>query len=160
MRQLILFRHAKAVPQDEADDDFDRALTAEGREAAPRVAAALVKAGAAPEVALVSDSKRTQETWELAKPAFPATQERFLHRLYHGAAETLMHEAERAKAASVMLVGHNPGLHDLASRLAYRNDELDMRLRAKFPPGAAAIFARKDDMSSWRLQVFVTPKDV
>jgi phosphohistidine phosphatase len=159
MRQLILLRHAKAVPADEADDDFGRALAAEGREAAPRVAAALAKAGAAPEVVLVSDSKRTRETWELAKPSFPDTQAKFLKALYLCPAERLMHEAERAGAQSVMVVGHNPGLHDLASRLAYRNDEMDIRLRAKLPPGAGAIFARKDEKSSWKLQAFVTPKD-
>lgn len=159
MRQLILLRHAKAVPQDEAEDDHERALAAEGREAAPRVAAALARAGAAPEIALVSDARRTRETWELTKPCFPGTKEKFLKALYLCPAETLMHEAEKAKAWSVLLVGHNPGLHDLASRLAYRNDEMDIRLRAKFPPGAGAIFGRKDDMSSWRLQAFVTPKD-
>ena len=159
MRQLILLRHAKAVPADEADDDFERALAAEGREAAPRVAGALLKAGAAPDLALVSDSKRTRETWELAKSSFPKAQVRFLEALYNGPAETLMYEAERAGAQSVMLIGHNPGVHDLASRLAYRNEDADIRLRAKFPPGAGAIFARKDENSTWKLQAFVTPKD-
>jgi phosphohistidine phosphatase len=159
MRQLILLRHAKAVPQDEAEEDFDRALAAEGREAAPRVAAALARAGAAPDIVLVSDAARTRETWELVKRSFPSATKRFLKSLYLCPAETLMTEAERTKADSVMLVGHNPGLHDLASRLAYRNDEMDIRLRAKFPPGAGAIFGRKDEMSSWRLQGFVTPKD-
>lgn len=158
MRQLILLRHAKAVPHGEVDD-FERALAAEGREAAPNVAAALAKAGAAPDMALVSDAKRTRETWELTKPVFGAVKEKLLHRLYNAAAETLMQEAERAKAQSVIVVAHNPGLHDLASRLAYRNDEMDIRVRAKFPPGAGAIFARKDETSSWRLQAFVTPKD-
>lgn len=158
MRQLILLRHAKAVAA--ADDDFERALAAEGREAAPRVAAALAAAGAAPEIALVSDAKRTRETWELAKASFGKAEEKFLHSLYHAPAETLMQEAERAGAEAVVLVGHNPGLHDLASRLAHRNDPLDIKLRSKFPPGGGAIFARKDKNSSWKLQAFVTPKDL
>jgi phosphohistidine phosphatase len=160
MRQLILLRHAKAVPADEADDDFERALATEGREAAPRVAEALAKAGAKPDAVLVSDSKRTRETWELAKLSFPNAPAKFLKALYLCPAERLMHEAERAGAQSVMLVGHNPGLHDLASRLAYRNDDMNIRLRAKFPPGSGAIFGRKDETSTWKLQAFVTPKDV
>jgi phosphohistidine phosphatase len=160
MRQLVLFRHAKAVAAEDGKDDFERALAPEGREAAPRVAAALAKAGAAPEIVLVSDSKRTRETWELAKPSFGTAEVKFLRSLYNAPAETLMQAAERAGGKAVMLVGHNPGLHDIASRLAHRNTELDIRLRSKFPPGAGAIFTRKDKTSSWKLQDFVTPKDL
>jgi len=160
MRQLVLLRHAKAVTAEDGEDDFERALAPEGREAAPRVAAALAKAGAAPEVVLVSDSKRTRETWELAKAAFPAAEVKFLMSLFHAPAETLMQEAERSGGKAVMLVGHNPGLHDLASRLAHRNNALDVKLRSKFPTAAGAIFTRKDKTSSWKLQDFVTPKDL
>jgi phosphohistidine phosphatase len=158
MLQLILLRHAKAAPADEADDDHARALAPEGREAAPRMAAALAAAGAAPDVALVSDAKRTRETWELAAPSFTTAKVRFLRSLYLCPAETIMLEAEKAGATSVILVGHNPGMHELASRLAYRNTELDQKLRAKFPPAAGAIFERKDAKSSWRLHAYFTPK--
>jgi phosphohistidine phosphatase len=157
MLQLILLRHARATPANEADDDHARALAAEGREAAPRMAAALAAAGAAPEVALVSDAKRTRETWELAAPSFPKTKAKFFKSLYLCPAETLMLEAEKAGARSIILVGHNPGMHELATRLAYRNTELDSKLRAKFPPAAGAIFERKDEKSSWKLTAFVTP---
>ncbi len=157
MLQLILLRHAKAAPASEDADDFERALAAEGREAAPRMAEALAKAGAAPDVALVSDAKRTLETWQLAAAVFPNTAARFLKSLYLCPAETLMHEAENARVNSVILVGHNPGMHELASRLAYRNLELDVKLRSRFPPAAGAIFERKDERSSWKLQAFVTP---
>jgi phosphohistidine phosphatase SixA len=70
-----------------------------------------------------------------------------------------MHEAERAGFDRVMLVGHNPGMHDLASRLAHRNNALETKLRNKFPTSAAAVFARKNEDASWKLQAFVTPKD-
>jgi phosphohistidine phosphatase len=159
MKQLILFRHAKAVPADEADDDFGRPLADRGREDAPRVAASLVDAGAAPEVVLVSDSRRTRETWELARPSFPKADVRFLRSLYHCTAETLMGEAARAGVDRIMLIGHNPGLHELASRLAHRNNARESRLRNKFPTAAAAVFSRKGEDASWKLQAFVTPKD-
>jgi phosphohistidine phosphatase len=106
----------------------------------------------------VSDARRTRETWELVQPSFPNAQAKFLRSLYHGSAGTLLVEAESTGAESVMLVGHNPGMHELASRLAYRNTPMDAKLRAKFPTAAGAIFARKDDASSWKLQSFVTPK--
>ena len=158
MLQLILLRHAKATPADETNDDHARALADEGREAAPRMGAALAAAGARPEIALVSDAKRTRETWELASQSFPGVPAKYLKSLYLCPAETLMHEAEKAGANSVILVGHNPGLHELASRLAYRNTEMDARVRARFSPASGAIFERKVEKSSWRLQAFVTPK--
>lgn len=160
MKQLILLRHAKAVPGDEVDDDFDRQLAEEGREAAPRVAKALVEAGAAPDIVLVSDSRRTRETWELARPSFPKADVRFLKSLYLCPAETLMAEAQRAGLERIMLVGHNPGMHELASRLAHRANALETKLRAKFPTAAGAIFTRKNEDASWKLQAFVTPKDM
>jgi phosphohistidine phosphatase len=158
MLQLVLLRHAKAVAA--AEDDFDRALAQRGREDAPQVAAALATEGAAPDMALVSDSKRTRETWELIAASFPKTKVKFLHSLYHCTAETLMEAAERTGTDHVMLVGHNPGIHELASRLAHRNNDLETRLRAKFPTAAGAIFTRKDKGSAWKLQAYVTPKTV
>ena len=65
MRQLILLRHAKAAVDSDTGEDFDRPLAARGREDAPVVAQALVDAGADPQVVLVSDAKRTRETWAL-----------------------------------------------------------------------------------------------
>jgi phosphohistidine phosphatase len=160
MRQLILLRHAKAVAADEADDDFERGLASRGREDAPVVAAALAAEGATPEIVLVSDAKRTRETWELASASFPKAKVKFLRSLYLCAAETLMAEAEKTGADSVMIVAHNPGLHELASRFAHRSNPLEVKLRAKFPTAAGAIFTRKDADSSWKLQAYVTPKTI
>ena len=160
MRQLILLRHAKAVPAGDQGDDFARALAETGRADAPLVARALADAGAAPKIVLVSDARRTRETWDLVQPAFAKAEVHFLRSLYLCAAETLMAEAERTGADNVMLVAHNPGLHELASRLAQRPSELDLRLRAKFPTTAAAIFARKGEDAAWKLGTYVTPKDL
>ncbi len=124
------------------------------------MAAALAAEGAAPEIVLVSDAKRTRETWQLAKPSFPKAKEVFLRSLYLCSAETLMAEAEKAGPENIMLVGHNPGMHELATRLAYRNTPMDARLRAKFPTTAGAIFTREHEASSWKLQSFLTPKTV
>jgi phosphohistidine phosphatase len=160
MRQLILLRHAKAAVDSDTGEDFDRPLAARGREDAPVVAKALADAGADPQVALVSDARRTRETWELAKAAFPKAEVRVLGQLYHCTAETLLREAELAGVERVMLVGHNPGMHELATRMAHRNTALEIRLRAKYPTAAGAVFTRKDAGSSWKLQAFVTPKTV
>jgi phosphohistidine phosphatase len=160
MRQLVLLRHAKAAIDSETGEDFDRPLAVRGQEDAPVVAQALVEAGADPQVVLVSEAKRTRETWALVSPAFPKAEVRFLKSLYLCPSETVAAEAEKAGAERVMVVAHNPGLHELASRLAHRNNALETKLRAKFPTCAGAVFARKDADSSWKLQAFVTPKTI
>lgn len=158
MRQLILLRHAKTLPAANGQDDFDRMLADAGREAAPRMAAALVDAGAAPDIVLVSTARRARETWELAAPAFPKADTRFVDGLYLCPADVILREAEASGASRVMVVGHNPGMHELASRLAHRNTILDQRVRAKFPTAAAAVFERRDEASSWKLMAYLTPK--
>ena len=158
MRQLVLLRHAKAAVDSDTGEDFDRPLAARGREDAPVVGKALADEGADPQVVLVSDARRTRETWGLVAAAFPNAEVRFLKSLYLCPAELLVTEAENAGADRVMIVAHNPGLHELAARWAHRNNELETRVRAKFPTCAGAVFARKDKDSSWKLQAYVTPK--
>ena len=156
--QLTLFRHAKTHPAEGDQDDFDRALMPVGRRDAPRIAEGIAAAGASPVLALVSDARRTRETWELIQPAFGRVEARFLPAYYLAPAETLLGEAERADAASVIIVAHNPGLHDLASRLAPRRNALESRLRAKLPTSGAALFERATLDASWKLAAFLTPK--
>jgi phosphohistidine phosphatase len=159
MRQLILLRHAKAVPGSDTGEDFDRALAQRGRDDAPVVARALAEAGATPQIVLVSAALRTRQTWELVAPSFPAATARIVERLYNAPADLILREAESAGAENVMIVAHNPGLHELASRLAHRMNAMESRVRAKFPTSAVAFFTRKDDQGSWKLRDYITPKD-
>lgn len=159
MRQLVLLRHAKAAADSATGEDFDRPLAARGRADAPVVAKALADAGADPQIVLVSAAKRTRETWELCAPAFKPATVHFVDRLYLAAADIIMREAEEAGVERVMIVAHNPGMHELASRLAHRMNALESKVRAKFPTAAGAIFERKDDQASWKLVDYITPKD-
>ena len=160
MHQLVLLRHAKAAVDSDTGEDFDRPLAPRGREDAPVVGKALADAGADPQVVLVSAAKRTRETWGLIAPTFPKAEVRFLQSLYLCAAEDLAEEAEKASAERVMIVAHNPGMHELASRWSHRNNDLETRVRAKFPTCAGALFSRKDADASWKLQAYVTPKTI
>lgn len=160
MRQLILLRHAKAAADSDTGEDFDRALAKRGREDAPGIGEALAGAGAEPDVVLVSGARRTRETWGLVASWFPDAKVEFLDRLYLADTDTLMRAAEATGAERVMIVAHNPGLHELASRLAHRNNALESAVRAKFPTAAGAVFTRADANATWRLQAFVTPKTI
>ncbi len=159
MLQLVLLRHAKAAANSDTGDDFDRPLAARGREDAPVVGKALAAAGADPQLVLVSTALRTRETWELVASSFPKAKVEFCDELYLSEAELLLKAAEEAGVERVMVIAHNPGLHELASRMAPRMNALESKLRAKFPTCAGAIFERKDDQSSLRLKDYITPKN-
>lgn len=159
MRQLILMRHAKAATDSDTGEDIDRPLASRGRSDAPVVGKAVADAGADPQVVLVSAAKRTRETWALIAPFFPKAEARFVDHLYLAAADIILREAEEAGTERVMVVAHNPGMHELAARLAHRMNDLESKVRAKYPTAACAIFERKDDASSLRLKDFITPKN-
>jgi phosphohistidine phosphatase len=156
MRRLILFRHAKTEARPPGREDFDRVLVERGRADAALMGAVLARAGFAPDLALVSPAARARETWELAAPAFPRTRVEFREGLYDATAEEVaaevIHDTETAE--SVMVVGHNPSLQELAVNLLIENDgaAVDIeRLSAGFPTAAAAVFHR-NTAGRWRME--------
>jgi phosphohistidine phosphatase len=159
MQQLVLFRHAKATPADDESQDFQRALAPQGRADAPRIAALLAAAGAAPEIVLVSEARRTRETWELAEPSFPMADVRFVQELYLAPAETLMEHAVATGASRVMVIAHNPGLQDLALQLCPPRSADAVRLQRKFPTSAAILFSRTTAKAGWKVGCLLTPAD-
>ena len=117
MDRLILFRHAKAVPESDAPEDRARVLSPRGRADAVEAAKALAIQSFIPNRAIVSTAARTSETWTLAMPYLGEPPVDYRDALYMADAEAIWDEAQRAKADTVIIVGHNPGLHDLAARL-------------------------------------------
>lgn len=168
MRYLTLLRHAKADWSGPALSDQERSLSARGRDAAPRIGAYLAKNMPPPDCVLVSTARRTRETWALAGGAF-AKQPRTLfdERLYCASPQTILDViADLAPAChSLLVVAHNPGLHELAGWLAQSgNEEALGRLAEKFPTaGLARIELPVNDWSMLqpgigRLVSFVTPR--
>jgi phosphohistidine phosphatase len=157
MQQIVLLRHAKAEPAGRDGEDSTRPLSSVGRQQAPRIASALLAAGADPEIALVSDARRTRETWSLVSPVFPRSPAHILGSLYLCTPETLMQEALGSGRDRVMLVGHNPGIHELACQLVEGDGPLERSLREKFPTCAAAVFTRHGGAPRWTLDAYLTP---
>ena len=101
--------------------------------------------GLAPDLALISAARRARETWDCAKAEFPTGAVEVRQGLYNAAADAL--EAElgtaAASAEAVMIVGHNPGLQELAVNLligdAGSSSDID-RLASRFPTAAVAAF--------------------
>jgi phosphohistidine phosphatase len=166
MKRLHLLRHAKAVAKDEARD-FDRILAPHGRDAMGRVSHHLAEHHRGIDLALVSPAARTRETWQLAR--MPGVTTRFEDRIYEASAETLLAVIRDADetAGSAILVGHNPGLQDLARRLVGFGDRhASVRRLEEFPTGSLATFDlaveswREADFGTARLLEFVTPRSL
>ena len=145
MDRLILLRHGKAERDSLSGDDFDRKLTERGVAESAAMAERLADLGLIPDLVLVSPSARTRETWVAAAAAFPSAASRVEHALYHAEESIVRKMAEAAGETSgaVMIVGHNPGLQDLAIRLLAEGSApqtLIARAHGAFPPSAAAVF--------------------
>jgi phosphohistidine phosphatase len=149
MRRLILFRHAKTETRAPDGDDIGRRLVDRGRSDAALMGRVLAGAGFAPDLALVSPAARARETWELIGPTFPRAKVRICPEIYDATPEEIATEiaAEAESGDTVMVVGHNPGLQELAVTLVAENngraEDID-RLSAAFPTAAAAVFAVDD----------------
>lgn len=168
MRRLILFRHSKTERIQPGQSDFDRDLTARGRDDANVIGRYIQRHGLVPGHAMVSPARRTRQTWDIAARHFHTQpQVAFEDGIYDASPERLfaLLAAAGSDAASVMIVGHNPGLHELALALVATGD-IDRReqLREGFPTSALAVldFTVKDwrDLhpQSGRLELFISPK--
>lgn len=167
MRRLMLLRHAKTERPEPGERDRDRKLTKRGRNDAPVIGAYMARHGLVPELAVVSPARRAQETWDLIGPAF-SKQPRVVNdeRIYDASPKELVALISETRAArSLLIVGHNPGLHDLAVRLIASGDvETREKISESLPTsGLVVIDLPFDDWSKLhanggRLERFVSPR--
>lgn len=122
MKRLWLFRHAKAVPAESALSDFARKLAERGERDARWIGERLVRVDRAPTRILASPALRTRRTAEIAADVFgrPSTNIVLDERLYlASAAKVSVAIANNDDSIdSLLVVGHNPGLSELALDLA------------------------------------------
>jgi len=168
MRRLWLLRHAKSSWDDPQLGDADRPLSKRGRRAGEAMRHYLEDAGVRPDLVLCSSALRTRETLAEVLPGLG----RELHvriepRLYAFSAKELLDRLVEVPddALSVLLVGHNPAVEDLARKLAREGDRL-ADLQGKFPTAALALLDLEvDSWSALRprcgvLAAFVTPAEL
>jgi phosphohistidine phosphatase len=165
--KLYLLRHAKSSWDDPDLADHDRPLAPRGKRAADAMGRALAREGVSVDAVLCSSAKRAQAT---ARRAFSAAVEVDVRpELYMATAREILSliRQQEAGVKRLAVVGHNPGMHDLAVRLAGDGPSTEMaRLRQKFPTGALAVL--EFGGSDWTEAVpgkgllvrFVRPKDL
>jgi phosphohistidine phosphatase len=145
MDRLILLRHGKAESDSYSGEDFDRRLAPRGVRESAEMGAQLADMGFRPDLALVSPAARTRGTWESACAAFPSAELRLDDQLYHADSGAIRRAAEVAgrNSATVIVVGHNPGLQELTIQLLIEGSapaSLVARAQRHFPTAAAAVF--------------------
>lgn len=168
MKSLTLLRHAKSDWTDAVQRDFDRPLNDRGRRAAATVGAYMRREGLTFDAVVASPARRVRDTLHEVEGAYgtPLTPV-FDQGVYLASASTLLDlvRAFDAGAARVLLVGHNPGLEELALELAAQADSpLRHEVEIKYPTATLAEIAldaeRWEDAKTGRLVRFVRPRDL
>jgi phosphohistidine phosphatase len=163
--RLLLVRHAKSSWDDATLADRDRPLAKRGRKAAERVGAHLRQAGLRPDLVLCSSALRTRETFQRMGLDSDLVVE---DALYGADGDELLARLRDVpeRASGVAVIGHNPGMQDLAIELIGNAPGADARrLRDRFPTGAVAVFevgAEWRDLSPGvaELRSFVVPREL
>jgi phosphohistidine phosphatase len=165
--RLMLLRHAKSEKAASGMRDRDRRLNARGRNDAARIAAHMVRHALLPDRVMVSSAQRTRETWERMASAFsPAPPTDYEDRLYESGTEAILAVIKAAdrSASALLVIGHNPGLHDTARLLLAHRGDAAQQLDDGLPTAGLVVidFAdndwRKLAARSGRLEEFVTPR--
>ena len=168
-KTLTLLRHAKSGWDDPAQRDFDRGLNATGKRAAALVGGYLRGGGAVFDHVVASPAVRVVETLAQLETGYGrALAPVWDRRIYLASAVTLLDVVHEAPAAAthVLLVGHNPGLEDLALWLVRESAEPPrVALETKYPTATIAEIAFEGDWADLtpgaaRLMRFVRPRDL
>ena len=170
MRRLLLLRHGKAERSIPGTADRDRPLIERGRKDSARIGTYMAGHALLPDRVLLSPVTRTQETWKYAAKAFkPAPGAGMVEKLYDATPHCILAVIKDIPATvhTALIIGHNPGLHELALMLIATGDhEARERLREKLPTcGLVIIDFAFDDWNrlhpqSGRLERFVTPRSL
>jgi len=169
LKIVHLLRHAKSDRDNPRIRDHERPLASRGERAGKLMAGLIARAGVKVDRVYSSTSRRTRETYELVAPSLNGAIVSFREDLYLADANHLLEFIRDlpAVAGSVMLIGHNPGFHDLGVSLVAptsASPDID-HLREKFP--TAALCSLEFSVKAWRevkagngrLLHFIRPRD-
>jgi phosphohistidine phosphatase len=167
MKHVHLLRHAKSSWKDPALNDRDRPLAGRGRRAAKAMAGHVRDRSLDPDLVICSPARRARETLERIETVLGQGAVQVEPRLYESGAEGLLDVLRELpdKVDSVLLIGHNPSLQELALALAARSSERE-RVEAKLPTGALVTLAipvarwREVESGGAELEAFVRPRDL
>jgi phosphohistidine phosphatase len=142
-RRLVVLRHAKSAWP--AVIDHERPLAPRGRRDAPAAGRWLHDSGYLPDQVICSTARRTRQTWEWAAPALRAAPPvTYDERVYDASVADLLTVVREvpASVATLLLIGHNPGMQGLTLALAGGGLESALlQVELKFPTSAIAVLS-------------------
>lgn len=165
LRELLILRHAKSDWKEDLDD-IERPLSEKGKKAANRLGQWLRDQHLTPDYILISPAQRTQQTFKRLKINKDTCPHHIEDALYLATLEELLDTLSHIPKhyERVMIIGHNPGLEQLAQYLEHENhcETCETRL---FPTSALAHFILPNDWKhlqagSGKLAQFIRPKDI
>lgn len=169
MKTLTLLRHAKSDWTDAVARDFDRPLNDRGRRAARTMGAHMAAQGLAFDKVIASPAQRVRDTLHEVERGYgqPLACD-FDQAIYLASSSTLLDlvRASDDRVTRLLLVGHNPGLEDLALELSDDDADSPMRheVEIKYPTATLAEIALDvpcwRDVTSGRIVRFVRPRDL
>lgn len=167
MKTLTLLRHAKSGWDAPVARDFDRPLSPRGRKAARAMGREMKRLQLAFDRVIASPAARVTGTIAGLEEEYGALGPDFDERVYLASVETLFEIVRGADDAGqrLLIVGHNPGMEQLALLLARKGGPRDA-IAAKYPTGALAEL--RFETQSWRdltagagrLERFIRPRDL
>ncbi len=171
MKTLALFRHAKSDWSDARARDFDRPLNERGQRGARAMGEFIKSSGHPFERMIASPAVRAAETVEEASKAWGCTfKVEWDRRIYLASSANLIDLLKEldGNPASVLMIGHNPGLEDLIFDLVPDDGSSPLRdiVEQKFPTAAFAVLEL--DVDRWsdiadgcgRLVALKRPRDL
>lgn len=166
MTRLYLLRHAKAKWAAPGARDYDRALELSGKADADAVAASMLLAGYVPDKVICSGAARARQTWEAASRHLPVTDISYSDGLYSSDSAGYL-DLIRAfgGSGSLLVVGHNPMMEDLAMALSRDGEAAALSaVGGGFPTCGLAVIRFSTPLAEIApedgfLEDFVTPRD-
>lgn len=164
VKRLILMRHAKSGWGNPGLADHDRPLNERGFKSAEVLGDWLRENDLEPDQALVSSARRTQETFAGLQLKIDST---VMRELFHAPSDTLIDAISEASGEILLIVAHNPGIGDLAMRIARMIRENPDHPRFNdYPTGATFVVEWESgswqdlDWSTGKIHSFITPREL
>lgn len=168
MLRLILLRHAKTERTSPSGGDHDRRLEPRGYSDADEIGQ-WIAGHSTPERVLVSTATRARQTWDAISRMFPSAISENVAELYNAEPGDILHAIHTlgGKAARLMIVAHNPGLHELAFALIAGGDKAGLKALDENLP-TSGVVTIDFDCPTWddvgfrtgHLVSFVSPKSL
>ena len=173
---VSLLRHAKSDWGTPGLDDIDRPLNKRGKKQARQMGHFISRSDVTPDLIICSSAKRARQTLKQARKNWPSNARViFEDRLYLASPDTILkllkeqsdQSSQRDTPSHIMIIGHNPGLHMLATGLVTSANQADMQiLQERYPTGTLCVIKSKAEKwndlqdNSAELLIFATPKSL